>query len=101
MTAPDQRCTHLKKLVLKIQQCGASCGRSVLLGILGATPIQNNSGLPQGPGRTTHARLGFTDRLHGWEDYVRHKAARLHHAARRRGGRVAACNARAAAHSMQ
>jgi putative ABC transport system substrate-binding protein len=38
MTAPDQCCTNLKKLMLKIPQCGASCGRSVLLGILGAIP---------------------------------------------------------------
>jgi hypothetical protein len=38
MTAPDQCCTNLKKLMLKIPQCGASFGRSVLLGILGAIP---------------------------------------------------------------
>src|SRR5215467_16132797 len=54
-------------------------------------PVQNDSAASQGPGRSLRARLtvwqaGCT----GWEDHVRHKTARVHHAPWRRGSRVAA-----------
>src|SRR6476646_12278410 len=76
-----------------------------------ATSIQKNSGLPQGPADLSPGRLlmrqtacapavlaGKISARHlGGSPHARHEAARVHHAARWRGGRVAARGARAAA----